>query len=179
MNKNFKEIFGLDDLIIDNIKKYNPEAKDLIDYNIKDIKKLIKEIDIELEELYKRFPNINIIRKNLKRKNKRYTISKNYSIGNLISFGANIDDKKDSFKIILMPYKNKDKKMAKIRFRYYPRVKRIKSNFSRLSVALKSSKVEHTKEIISVKGKKYIEYSVTNEEHNSKFWYTIKLWTKN
>jgi len=179
MSINYKNLFGLDDLSLESIIKYNKNSRKLIEYNKKEINTLIKEINMELKELYKRYPHINIIRKNLKRKNKKYVISKNYSIGNLVSFGANIDDKPNSFELILMPYKDIKNKLAKIRFRYYPRNKRMKANFSRLSVALKSSKVEHKKEIITINNKKYIEFSVLNEQHNSKFWYTVKLWAKN
>ena len=179
MSINYKNLFGLDDLSLETIIKYNKNSRKLIEYNRKEINTLIKEINMELEELYKRYPNINVIRKNLKRKNKKYSISKKYSIGNLVSFGANIDNKENSFRIILMPYKDKQNKLAKIRFRYYPHNKRMKANFSRLSIALKSSKAEHKKEIITVNNKKYIEFSILNEQHNSKFWYTIKLWAKN
>ena len=179
LQKSLISIYNLGDLTIPSLIDYNKSKskKELIIHNKKDILTLFKEINIELKELYKRYPLINKIRKNLKKKSKKFVISKNFNIGNIVSFGANIEEKKNSYELIMLPFVGD--KFAHIEFRYYPKSKKFKTHFNRLKVALKSGKVDFTQEIYNKNRRKYIKFKVNNEEHNSKFWYIIKLWAKN
>jgi hypothetical protein len=172
---NIVDKFNLDiPLSIDKIIRYNKDSEKVIKYNRQDIKLLIDELNMELKEI--KYPNIREIRKYLKKKSKKFILSKDYNIGNLVSFGANIDDEKDSYKLIMMPYIGNNK--AEIMFKYYPRSKLFKTMFNRLSMSLRTDKVKVNREIIKTKSGNYIKYSTIDEKYNTKFWYIVRLWAK-
>ena len=119
--------------------------------------------------------SINEIRKNLKQKTKKFVVSKDYDVGNLMTFAADSEQISEQ-KMFIIPSDKED--LAKIRFRYYKRSKIMQGLFNKLIMALKSSKVKFTSEIIKIKNVNYIEFRVTNPLSNEAFWGTLKLWSK-
>jgi hypothetical protein len=169
------EKFNLDTpLSIEKLIKYNKEAIEVINYNKQEIKLLLKELEMELKELP--YPDINKIRKFLKNKSKKFVISKDFNIGNLASFGANINDIENSYKLVMLPYKGDNK--ARISFKYYPRSRNFKNLFDRLAMALRTEKVKVKREIIKTNSGNFIRFSTLDEKDNAKFWYVVRLWAK-
>lgn len=170
--------FNLDiPLTIDKIIQYNKNfKKTLIIENKEEIKLLIKEIKMELKELLIKIPDVNKIRKNLKKKSKKFIISKKINIGNIVSFGANIDGDNKTYDIIMMPFIGNP--LANINFRYLSKSKNIIRQHEKLRVMLKKEKVHYNMNIKYIGTKKYYCYNVEDEKDNSKFWYIIKLWAK-
>jgi len=121
--------------------------------------------------------DVNKIRKNLKQKYKKFTISRDYNIGNVYTFGANIEED-DEYKMLIVPEKNVYKNpYAYIRFRYYKRDKFFNLFINKLIMALKTSKISFEHKIIKIKGTNYIEFYTTNPFSNEAFWGTLKVWS--
>lgn len=165
-----------------NILKYTSqfypieEAKLLQDIafeNSKDMDAMVRSIIHDNEKPNE--PDIKKIRKNLKAKIKKFVISKNFNIGNLYSFGANIEETNIQ-RLFLIPMGDyTDDYNARITFRYYKKSKIMAMLFNKLIMSLKSSKVRFETDII--KGK--INFTVLNPLDNEKFWAIINIWSKN
>jgi hypothetical protein len=162
-------------------KETHKELFDIVQFNKKDLRRLISSI-IKGKEQPKEI-NIKQIKKNLRNKSK-ITVRNNYCIGNLYTAGANIEalnseDSKEKYKLLIFPYgEYTQNPCASISFRNFKRDKKSKNLFSRLKMALRTSKVrtEIVDEVINKVN--YKTFKVTNPLDNSRFWYTVNLWSK-
>jgi len=155
----------------------NTEAKllqDIAFYNKTDINYLIYYIKTKKEKPIE--ISINSIRKKLKKKYKKFVISRNNNIGNLYTFGANIDETNEQ-KIFIVPYGEfKDNPNAYIEFRYFKRDKFLNNFLNKLFISLKTSKVTFNTEIINRSNNFYIRLTVDNPLLNETFWGVVRLW---
>lgn len=157
-------------------KNEHIEIQDLINFNKRDITTLCNLIKAGEEKPNE--PSINTIIKNLKKKTKKFIISKDYNIGNLYTAGANTDDL-NSYKLLIIPFGDYvNEPCAKIKFRYFKRYKSMNKIFDKLIMALRSSKINFEYKINNIKGKNYIEFETNTPLDNEKFWYVVNLWAK-
>ena len=173
-------------LTIASVQKYTSEfypksdellIQNLIIKNKNELNTLIHFIKTDQEK--PNLPNINIIRKNLKKKSKKFSINKNTSIGNLFTCGASEEDNNEQ-RILVFPYGNNiNEPMAKITFRYYKRFKSMTRLFDKLIMALRTSKLDFNYVIKNKNNRNYIEFSTNTPIDNDKFWYILKIWSKN
>jgi len=175
------------------VQKYNSEIypndkvliQSVINYNKRDLITTINIIKSGTEIPF--IPDINKIRKNLKKKSKKFVISKTINTGNMYRVGATNEE--GNFKTLLFPYGDyMYEPCSMIRFRYYKRNNQFITQFQRLIMSLKSSKVDFSHEIIKNNGFKnngfknngvnYIEFKVNDPSQNDTFWYVVNLWAK-
>ena len=162
-------------LSIQKIIDYNPSATETITHNKEQINLLIQDIQEELKEIP--MPDINLIRKMLKKKSKKFILGSDFNIGNVVSFGANIDDVENSYNLIMMPYIGESN--AFIKFRYYPKSRNFVNLFNKLLMALRTEKINYSYDIDKGQKPNYIRLTINDEHHNEKFWYVMKLWSRN
>lgn len=162
-------------ITLKKIINYNIGSEELVQSNKEQIQLLINDIGEEIQEI--KYPEIKLIKCLLKKKSKKFIIGKDYNIGNITSFGANIDGVEGSYRLIMMPSKKDNK--AFIKFRYYPRSKTFVNLFNKLLMTLRTEKIKY--DYIIDKGEKpnYIKFCITDEIYNEKFWRLLKLWAKN
>ena len=162
-------------LSLPKLKQYNPNADEVIEHNKEQIVLLFQQIREEVDAI--KMPNVNVIRKLLKAKSKKFILGKDFNIGNMVSFGANIDDVDDSYKLIMLPYNGEDS--AFIKFRYYPRSRTFVNLFNKLIMALRTEKIKLNYVIEKGQKPNYIKIQLEDPTQNEKFWYILKLWAKN
>lgn len=157
-------------------KWYSPDEhktlQDLAFQNKTDINGLLIRVNAGLElptEVY-----INKIRKNLKKKSKKFRVSKKFNIGNLMTFGVSSLDE-ETQRMFIIPQKDD---LGYIQFRFFKKSKLINSMFNKLTMALKSSKVRFNREVLPKNGTWYIKFSVENALDNETFWGVLNLWSK-
>jgi hypothetical protein len=141
---------------------------EVLNYNRHDIELLIKDLPVTKID----YISIQKVRKQLKKKSKEFVIKRSTNIGNLYTFGANIDEKDNTFTIIALPYGDyKDKSLAKIHFNK-PKSRNVYKKIEQLIISLRSNKVRFNYSI-----NKIIELNVVDIRDNEKFWSTVKLWS--
>ena len=162
-------------LTIEKLKEYNTDCDTVIENNKEQIQLLFKDIKEEIEAI--KLPDVNAIRKNLKKKSKKFILSKSYCIGNMCSFGANTDGEDDSYRLIMLPYMSVPN--ASIKFRYYPKSRTFVNLFNKLLMALRTEKIKYEYTIDKGQKPNYIHINLLQETQNDKFWYVLRLWSRN
>lgn len=147
---------------------------DLLNHNKRDILLTIRDFLRTKETIS---ININEIRKNLKKKSKKYIVTKDNNEGNLYSLGADIELQQDSYRLIMLPLGEYiENYNAKMTFKTFNINKNrlIKNKYNQLIVALRSNKVKfdytYTKDTLKLE--------VNDPRTNEKFWNTILFWSK-
>jgi hypothetical protein len=173
-NLSLNEIYEYNVKVVPNLN--SESLLKTLNYNKRDLNLAVKEFHKSGEEIHQ---NVNEIRKSLKKRSKKYIISKDFNEGNLYSIGANIEFEENSYNHIMLPMGDfQEKPNAKIIFRYWKRSKNFKNKFNQLIVALRSNKISFEYEIFKEKNINKIRFEVTDPRDNERFWYTIKLWAK-
>jgi len=173
------------EISLNDILKYNQKVVPSLDaaslsktlnYNKRDIRIAIREFYNSGTVITQ---SINDIRKNLKKKNKKFVICKDNNEGNLYSLGADIDLEENSYHLVMLPIGDyKDKPNAKIIFRHFKRNKYISKKFEQLIVMLRSNKITFEYEFYKEKNINKFRLEVQDPRCNEKFWKSVNFWAK-
>ena len=168
------EIYEYNNKVVPNLN--SESLLKTLNYNKIDLNLAVKEFHKSGEEIHQ---TANEIRRNLKKKSKKFVVCKDFNEGNLYSIGANIEFEENSYNHIMLPMGDfKDNPNAKIIFRQWKRSKILKQKFEQLIVALRSNKITFEYEFYKEKNINKLRLEVLDPRDNERFWYTVKLWSK-
>jgi len=181
MKKNLKvptinEIFQYNLKFNKKIKNIDLLSK-ILNHNKADIFSSIREYIRTDEEIPAKFVTEKVIRKNIRKNNKKITVKTSFNKGNIYTLGANLDEEGTDIIFSLPLEDEKESELSKIEFKY-ENTRMNKMKFDQLEVMLRSEKIPLN--IIKKEYKKFSEISLETmfAINNEKFLNLLKLWSK-